>query len=224
MKSVRIFGVVLASFFLLQSCKKDDAPVDESTIYQVTVSDLAADTIVYLNGQPVLSNGQPAGAGKFTLYSLEDNAVIALADSNSLKWDIGFRGTTIIVNGGTSGPGGGGAFVYTGTFSDLSEVPQDSTFKVDNSPTMAIATGSNKGWYVYNGQQNLITPIPGRVLVIRTASGKYAIVEILNYYKGGVTPDPSAPDNDKISKQRYYKFRYTYQDDGSKKLVDDTVL
>ena len=96
MKSVRIFGVVLASFFLLQSCKKDDAPVDESTIYQVTVSDLAADTIVYLDGQPVLSNGQPAGAGKFTLYSLEDNAVIALADSNSLKGDIGFRGTMVV--------------------------------------------------------------------------------------------------------------------------------
>jgi hypothetical protein len=224
MKSVRIFGVVLASFFLLQSCKKDDAPVDESTIYQVTVSDLAADTIVYLDGQPVLSNGQPAGAGKFTFYSLEDNAIISSADTTTLDWDLGFRGTTIITNGGTSGPGGGGAFVYTGTFTDLTAVPADSIFKVDNSPTMAITTGSNKGWYVYNGQQNLITPIPGRVLVIRTASGKYAIVEILNYYKGGVTPDPSAPDNDKISKQRYYKFRYTYQDDGSKKLVDDTVL
>ena len=221
MKSVRIIsGVVLASFFMLQSCKKDAAPVDESTISQVTVRDLAADTILYVDGQPVLSNGQPTGAGNFTYYSLENNSIVASADSNSLKWDLAFRGTTIRINGGTSGPGGGGAFVYTGTFTDLTAVPVDSTFKIDDSPTMAITTGSNKGWYVYNGQQNLITPIPGRVLVIRTASGKYAIVEILNYYKGGVTPDPTASDNDKISQQRYYTFRYTYQDDGSKNFVE----
>lgn len=220
MKSVRIIGVVIASFFLLQSCKKDAAPLEESTISQVTVRDLSADTILYADGQPVLSNGQPIGAGNFTFYSLENNVIVASTDSNSLKWDLAFRGTTIRINGGTSGPGGGGAFVYSGTFTDLDEVPTDSTFKVDNSPTMAITTGSNKGWYVYNGQQNLITPIPGRVLVIRTASGKYAIVEILNYYKGGVTPDPSASDNDKTSKQRYYTFRYVYQADGTKNFVE----
>jgi hypothetical protein len=43
-------------------------------------------------------------------------------------------------------------------------------------------------------------------------------VEILNYYKGGVTPDATASDNDKLTKQRFYTFRYLYQPDGSKKL------
>jgi hypothetical protein len=52
--------------------------------------------------------------------------------------------------------------------------------------------------------------------VIRTANGKYAKVEILNYYKGGVTPDASASDDDKLKKQRYYKFRYIVQPDGTK--------
>jgi hypothetical protein len=60
-----------------------------------------------------------------------------------------------------------------------------------------------------------LTPIPGRVLVIKTAKGKYAIVEILNYYKGGVTPAVSASDDIKLKTQRFYTFRYAYQSDGS---------
>ena len=90
-------------------------------------------------------------------------------------------------------------------------------FRTDNAPTgYAIKTGSGNGWYNYNGATQLVTPIPGRVLVIRTASGKYAAMEILNYYKGGVTPDASASDNDKLMKQRYYTFRFTYQSNGTK--------
>jgi hypothetical protein len=52
--------------------------------------------------------------------------------------------------------------------------------------------------------------------VIRTASGKYAKIEIQNYYKGGVTPDATASDADKLSKQRYYTFRYLLQPNGTK--------
>jgi hypothetical protein len=61
----------------------------------------------------------------------------------------------------------------------------------------------------------LVTAIPGRVLVIKTASGKYAKVEILNYYKGGLTPSSTASDSTKSYGSRFYKFRYTYQADGS---------
>lgn len=194
------------------SCKKEDTilPVLEAN----TVNNLASDTILGLNQQ-----GQPYGTGKYTLFSLETNSVIPNSDSATSKWDIGFRGTTIIINGGNSGPGAGGAFVYVGTFSDLKEIPTDSVFRVDNAPAAyAIPIGSNKGWYVYNPQINLVTPIPGRVLVIRTANGKYAKLEILNYYKGGVTPDASASDDDKLKKQRYYTFRYVFQPNGSKKF------
>ena len=187
------------------------APV---TLQTKSVSDLPGDTILGLTAM-----GQPYGSGKYTLYSLENNKVIANSDSATTKWDVGFRGTTIITNGGNSGPGAGGAFVYVGTFSDLATIPTDSTFRTDNAPTSyAIKTGSGNGWYSYNGATQLITPIPGRVLVIRTAGGKYAKIEILNYYKGGVTPDATASDSDKLMKQRYYTFRYTLQADGSKKF------
>jgi len=213
MKTNLIALTVITSGVLLASCGKDDVPAPV-TVQTKTVNSLQADTII-----GIAPSGQPYGSGKYTLYSLETNSVIANADSATAKWDIGFRGTTIITNSGNSGPGAGGAFIYTGTFSDVTTISNDSTFRTDNAPTSyAIKTGSGNGWYSYNGATNLVTPIPGRILVIRTATGKYAKIEIQNYYKGGVTPDATASDNDKLMKQRYYTFRYTYQADGSKKF------
>jgi hypothetical protein len=198
----------------LLSCSKDNN--NTITLQSRQVNDLQADTIlgIYTSGP---ATGQPYGSGKFTLYSLETNSIIANTDSATAKWDIGLRGTTIITNSGNSGPASGGAFVYVGTFDDLKAIPADSVFRTDNAPAAyAITTGSGKGWYSYNGAANLVTPIPGRVLVIRTASGKYAKIEIQNYYKGGITPDATASDADKLSKQRYYKFRYLVQPNGTK--------
>jgi len=195
---------------MFQSCEKDKTTTTQPTLVEKTVSNIPADTIVGL------VNGQPFGAGKYTFFSLENNTLVSSTDSNSLKWDIAMRGTTIITNGGNSGPGQGGAFVYVGTFEELKTVPADSVFRKDNAPvSYAVPNGSNRGWYVYNPVTNLITPIPGRVLVFKTASGKYAKLEVLNYYKGGVTPAVSAPDADKLTKQRYYTFRFAYQANGS---------
>jgi hypothetical protein len=213
MKSKLSLIAVLAAGVLLFSCKKEAVNVPV-TLETVTVKDLPADTII-----GVSSIGQPYGSGKFTFYSLESNKIIDNSDSATTKWDLGFRGTTIITNGGTSGPGSGGAFIYIGTFSDLTQIAADSTFRIDNAPaSYAVRTGSGNGWYYYNGATQIVTPIPGRILAIRTATGKYAKVEILNYYKGGVTLDASASDEEKLKKQRYYTFRYLYQPDGSKKF------
>jgi hypothetical protein len=192
----------------LASCKKEEttAPV-LVTVSTNVVNSLPADTIV------AVVNGRPVGVGKYTFYSLETNSIIASSDSNSKKWDLGFRGTSIITNGGTGGPGNGGAFTYSGTFDELKTISADSTFKVDNAPTSYAIANS---WYSYNFATNIITPVPGKILVVRTANGKYAKVEITNYYKGGVTPAADASDADKTAKQRYYTFRFTYQSNGSK--------
>jgi len=210
MRSTRIIGGMFLAMVVMQACEKNETTVPQATLVQKTVSNIPADTIVGL------INGQPLGAGKFSFFSLENNTLVPSSDSNSLKWDIAMRGTTIITNGGNSGPGLGGAFVYVGTFDELKTISADSVFRKDNAPvSYAIPLGSNKSWYVYNPLNTLITPIPGRVLVIKTASGKYAKVEILNYYKGGVTPDANASDSDKLTKQRYYTFRFAYQANGT---------
>jgi hypothetical protein len=205
-------GITWATAIVIfAACSKDDNNTSSPALSVKTVNDLSADTII-----GIAQSGQPYGSGKYTLYSLENNAIVPSSDSVSNKWDLGFRGTSIITNSGNSGPSNGGAFVFVGVFDDLKTVPTDSVFRTDNAPaSYAITSGSGRGWYTYNAPVNLVTPIPGRVLVIRTASGKYAKVEILNYYKGGVTPDASASDADKLSRQRYFTFRFIYQPDGT---------
>ncbi len=196
----------------LVACTKDEETI-VVPVSAITVKDLAADTVTGLG-----LDGRPQSAGTTTYYSLVDNKAIASTDAASTKWDIAFSSTKILINGGTSGPGIGGAFVYVGLFDALKTIPTDSNFATDNTnaASFAIPLGSGRAWYTYDGLTTLISPIAGRVLVIRTATGKFAKIEIISYYKGGVTLPASASVNDKLFKQRYYTFRYAYQPNGSK--------
>jgi hypothetical protein len=206
----KITLISFASISFVACTKNEDTIVAPLTA--TIVKDLAADTVL-----GIASNGMPYSAGKYTFYSLEKNALVPNTDSASTKWDIAFVSTKILINGGTSGTGMGGAFVYTGLFDDLKTISADSVFKTDNAPaSYAIPYGSGKGWYTYDQATSLITPLAGRVLVIKTASGKYAKLEIINYYKGGVTLPVTASDADKLNKQRYYTFRFIFQSNGTK--------
>ena len=56
-----------------------------------------------------------------------------------------------------------------------------------------------------------------KVVGVKKIPTKYDFNTVgLNYYKGGVTPDPTASNADKLTKQRFYTFRYAYQPNGSK--------
>ena len=194
----------------LAACDSTDIVSTPDPIQAELVSDLPADPTTGFDPD----TGQPIGANVFTFFSLRTGAIVPNADSASSSWDLGFKGTTIVVNGGTSGPGNGAAQVVTGTFEDLTIAPE-SGYTSDSAAGNAIPTGSGNGWYNYNGQLNLITPIPGRVLVIRTADGRYAKVRILSYYRGAPeTPDPTQDTS------RYYSFEYVFQPDGSRTFTE----
>jgi hypothetical protein len=205
-------AMVLSVSVAMVACTKESGTV-VVPVSAITVRDLAADTVTGIG-----VDGRPQSAGTITYYSLVDNKIVAAADAATTKWDVAFTSTKILVNSGTSGPGLGGAFVFKGLFDDLKTIPTDSLFATDNSnaSSYAIPWGSGKGWYTYDGLTTLVNPIAGRVLVIRTAAGKFAKIEIINYYKGGLTLSSTAADMDKLTKQRYYTFRYAYQPNGSK--------
>ncbi|MEO0558357.1 MAG: HmuY family protein [Bacteroidota bacterium] len=147
-----------------------------------------------------------AASGPFTFYSLSENGVVSNADSASTAWDIGLFGTTIIVNGGTSGPGEGAARIVEVEFDDVTsaegvELVTDGEGDCPRGD-YAICIGSGNGWYLYGG--NGITPLPGRTLVLRTADGEFAKVRFLSYVLSDPQPDGSRP--------RYYTFEYTMLD------------
>lgn len=151
----------------------------------------------------------------FAFYSLRENRVVPVADSASTEWDLAFKATTILINGGTSGPGRGAAIVLEDTsFAAVTEAPPADSFAVDRGTDRAetaIPGGAGSGWYAYDFATGVVSPRPA-VLVIRTADGRYAKVEIQSYYRGAPAPEELNPEEG----FRYYTFRYLFQPDGSK--------
>ena len=204
MKSIQKIILFSLSVVIFTACKKDEVAVKDP-IKAETVKDLAADPTI------ISGNGQPVASGKYTFYNFK-NGIVPNTDSTSNKWDVAFRGTTILTNGGSSGIGQGGAVILNGIFDEIKNVPTSATFLQDTKTLLAIPTGSGKGWYNYDAPTNIISPIAGKVLLIKTADGKYAKMEILSYYKG----TPTTPTSSSVS--RYYTFRYVYQPDGGLKF------
>lgn len=198
MKHYSFFLTLLAFFVACEKSSVNEPPPVTSSIPTHLIRDIVADT---------------GSANRFSYYSLRDSVVVTGTDTATNKWDLAFASTTIRTNSGTSGPGVGGAIVLSSTdFDTLSEAPA-SGFAYDTSASqLAIRTGSDKGWYHYDFATNIITPVAGRVLVVRTGDGKYAKVQIVSYYQGA----PSTPTQ--TDKSRFYTFRYVYQPDGSRKL------
>jgi len=198
MKMISKFLTLLFLTTVFVSCSNDDnGPVLVAIESEKALNIPAPQT----GGQ-----GQPVG-GAFTKFSFKTGAVT----TSDTEWDIAFRGTTIAINGGTvtgtddepARNGNAGAFIASGAFASIKDA-SGVTFVQDADGGFAIPTGSDKGWYNYNPQVNQVSPIPGKILVIRTNDGKYAKVEVLSYYKDApVQPDAS-------SESRFYTFNYVY--------------
>ena len=198
MKTIKflILSIILISFY---NCE-DDGP---------NLQDIQSVTVENLHAPQEGGQGQPI-SGQFTKFDFETGS-----ETNSeTDWDIAFRGTSIIVNGGISlgtndepeRTGDAGVYIFNGTMAEM-VVVDTSLITQDSSEGYAIASGSGNGWYTYTGPPTyLISPTPGKILVFRTRDGKYAKMEILSYYLG-------APENpDAFSDpSRYYTFNYVYQ-------------
>lgn len=193
--------IVLAAIYIaFTSCSSDD---DNTS----TPDPIQVELISNLHAPQTGGQGQPVG-GEFTKFDFETG----MQTTSDTDWDIAFRGTTIAVNGGTvtgtndepERTGDAGATIVTGTFASVTSA-DGLTFAQDADASFAIPTGSDNGWYNYNFVTNIVSPIPGKVLVFRTTEGNYAKVEILSYYEDApANPDPN------VDAGRYYTFNYLY--------------
>ena len=198
MKTIKFLTIVLAMTSFL-ACSDDSD--DLLPVVSITVEDLHAPQEGWM-GQPI--------SGPFTKFDFDTG----METDSETDWDIAFRATDIIVNGGSSmgtideptRNGDGGAYIAMGTMADVTEVDV-SMFVQDSENGYAIMSGSGNGWYTYTGPPTfLVTPTAGRILVFKTADGKFAKVEILSYYQGA----PDSPDAF-TDQSIYYTFNYVYQ-------------
>lgn len=187
------------------ACDEDDDPDVLQPAEVKTFEDIPA------NPQPP----GPPGPPDFTFIRFENESILADTDSASTRWDIGLNSTTIIVNGGVSGPGSTEAQVMIGLFDEITEAPETG-YATDTEDGNAIPTGNGNGWYNYNlNGNNIVSPIPGRVIVLKTNEGNYVKFEILSYYQGN--PDITTEEfiNNRAP-SRYYTIKYAYQANGTR--------
>ncbi|WP_308993655.1 HmuY family protein [Mariniflexile litorale] len=195
-KTIKLLVLVILFAGFASCSDDDDKPL------------LEVESQTYSNLYAPQSGGQGSGediSGAFTKFSFSTGQTT----TSETEWDIAFRGTSIIINGGTT----------LGTMDEPERIGNVSGYIVNNTfenvemvNTNLLEQDSNEGyvfsdWYTYSGQPNhLITPTPGKVLVLKTYDGKYAKMEIVSYYK-------DAPDNPNAfnGTERYYTFNYVYQ-------------
>jgi hypothetical protein len=152
----------------------------------------------------------------YTLFSLSTGDTVDISDSNSTSWDLGFKGTTIILNGGVFGSGSITGQIIEKDFDDVMMAPNDG-YITDETSEYTITTGSGNGWYTYSGSPaHKIEPIAGKTILIKTADGNYAKMEIISYYQGNI--DLNQYTTFPPSGSKHYTFRYFLQADGSPRL------
>lgn len=215
LRSLFSIAFIALGAFTLSGCK-DDPSLEP--VVSVTYNDLDADYAPLVFGSnPTVPPTRPTQKRKYTFFSFKTGQIVPNSDSASTKWDIGFRATSIILNGGTSGPGSAAAIVQKGIFDELREAPETgyvldnaltNAFAISSSPFVSgVSTTTNNWWFnAGTSTSTIIAPLAGQVILVRTNDNRYAKLEILSYYKGAPATVNNLTDLD-----RYYTFRYVYQ-------------
>ena len=153
--------------------------------------------------------------------NLTEGETIDIADpAASMAWDLGFKRTEVIANGGVSGPGKTGALALEDIpFEDVLEAPEGEYI----SDTEQIATfARGDGWYTYTGPPNhWILPNP-KVYILRIPADPaaesegpyhYAKVRFIGYYENNETKEGSG----------YVNIEYVLQDNGTRAFVESEL-
>ncbi|MGV4461789.1 HmuY family protein [Ornithobacterium rhinotracheale] len=159
---------------------------------------------------------------KWTYYSIEQGKEVAIENpKESLAWDIAFHRGDVKLNGGASGKGKGEAIKLTTTdFATVTEAPAEGYVKDVKANILSYNIKTHQMTPLEDGSKNeqlfwlnidTNTPPPKytlykNVFVIKTASGKYAKIQFLNYI---------GDNKEKI----VATWKYFYQANGSRKLV-----
>lgn len=146
----------------------------------------------------------------YVYYRLDDNRLTQITPtdpSTDTDWDMAFRRTSILLNGGASGPGNISAAVAVtqDQFYENNGDPNASVFlnaSADNEGQTAYATeidyqnlmytsDSNNGainsdWYIYNMTTHIVTANPDNYWIIRSAAGdSYAKFRVTDLTSSG---------------------------------------
>ena len=178
------------------------------------------ETVTELDGQAdstVRSGFGLVHFGPYTKFSFLEGGIVSDSAEN---WDIAFRNSKILINGGVgeitdpvqpNRTGDAAAYIIDGEMGDITSVNEDLLRQDGDNTSMYGTTAiiddqgqAGLGWSIYNP---LAVPFPmldaaaGKILVFRTHDNKYAKVEIKGFYDDPITNPYGG----------FYTFNYVYQ-------------
>jgi hypothetical protein len=203
-------SLFVLSFLLFTSCEKSST---EEILWWHDADIVELDASNY-----ELSIIDTSATGDFVRFSFSEGGIVT-----NENWDVAFRGTTLIINGGEKAnvdqpdrTGNAAVYIEIGSMSEIGSV-DTSRLLQDNSAGSAILNNimiddlgvSGQGWASYSFSTHLFSPRAGRILVFRTHDYKYAKMEIIYFY------DSLNPDTGNGDIGGFYTFNYVCQLDGT---------
>ena len=157
--------------------------------------DSSSETVVLTAETAVLDASGPA----LTLYALAEGRVVPTDSAGtSLTWDLGVRGTEIVLNGGASGPGAGVGAVVDSAFAAVEAVAiegvalrRDGESACASGAARAVCAAPGDPTSPYTVTAGTVEADDARTLVLRTGDGQgWAKVRVTDY----AADDPGAPE------------------------------
>lgn len=223
-----VFGFAIGTV-LFTACKKDTAAPSLDDGKSTVVRDLAGDTLASIGVPPPGSNKErrPFHLFTFRLSDQKRQFVRNGADSaiylKNADWDLAFTNeynSLVTINSGTmpgapgyGGSGKGALLVIDKYYDQVTEAPSEAEFNEHGRSSVGWDAGNGNGWFFYSLQNHICVPIKGRTYVIRTATGRYAKLDLVNIYLGN---PPQVTDL--FWPAPYLTFRYYVAEDGSRNL------
>jgi len=143
---------------------------------------------------------------KWIYYDLSSGAAVKIMDPSSLEWDLAFRRSQIITNGGATN-----RFGKAGLH-DMGEVPFDEVLEVPSDGYIAdVATKTETEnpvllkWFKYNFLTHKLTA-KKNIYAFKTADDKFAKIQFVSFNC----------DNEETG---CIRFQYAYQDNGTNSFM-----
>ncbi|ATL49922.1 hypothetical protein COR50_16620 [Chitinophaga caeni] len=224
---LRMFFYTMMLSIGFAACSKSETKDLKEDGTSTVIYDLPGDTTASLGDDTNGKEQRPFYTILFSFKTQQVRWVKTAADSASylknLDWDIAFSkeyNSYVVVNNGAiagtpgyGGPGLGKILIIEKPYDQVLEAPSGDQFENQGIAGVGWDSGNGYGWFFYSLDNHICVPIKNRTFVLKTATGKYAKLELLNVYKGNppVVTDLFWP-------APYFTFRYFVQEDGSRDL------
>ncbi len=116
-------------------------------------------------------------------FDFSRGGVVKIQDQTSLEWDLAFRRSKVISNGGATNKFGKAGLVDLGNsaeFNQITEAPLNNYFQ-DSATRTETENPILLKWYRYNYLTHKLTP-KSNTYAVKTADEKFAKIKFLNFY------------------------------------------